>query len=532
MTTDTRHSKPTPAGGPPAAVRPVAVIDVGTTSIRMAIAELGEGGEVRRLERLARPVPIGRDTFTTGSIARSTIEECVQVLRNYRRVLQEYQVESDDRIRVVATTAVREAANRLTFLDRVYIATGFRVEPIDEAEVTRLNYMAVQPVLARAPALQRRRVLVTEVGGGSTEMLLLQGGEVVASHAYRLGSYRLRKTLESYRAPDLTVRSVMVRHVRRMVDQARRDVADGDLEVLALGGDVRFAARRLLPDWDPAQIGVLAIDDLRDLVDGMLGAGTDKLARRYSLTFAEAETVGPALLTYLELARAFSLDHLHVSSATLRDGMLAEMGATDAWSESFRDQILRSALDLGRRFQFDEPHARHTAELSRTLFRALQEEHGLAPRYEMLLEVAALLHDVGYIVSNRSHHKHAMYLILHGELFGIGSRDLTLVALVARYHRRAVPRPTHELYATLSPDERITVAKLAAILRIADALDRSNSQRVREIECERVNGRFVISVPRVDDLSLEQLALRDKGSMFENVYGMKAQLRRAARETT
>ena len=148
-------------------------------------------------------------------------------------------------------------------------------------------------------------------------------------------------------------------------------------------------------------------------------------------------------------------------------------------------------------------------------------------RNEVLLYIAALLHEVGLFVSNRSHHKHSMYLIRNSELFGLGKKDLLLAALVARYHRRASPQPTHEGYATLERDERVAVSKMAAILRLAVALDESRSQRIHEVICSREDSRLVISVPMVEDLSLEQLSLKQNGSMFEETYGMPVLLRMA-----
>jgi exopolyphosphatase / guanosine-5'-triphosphate,3'-diphosphate pyrophosphatase len=189
--------------------------------------------------------------------------------------------------------------------------------------------------------------------------------------------------------------------------------------------------------------------------------------------------------------------------------------------------MIRSALDFGRRFGFAEEHGRHVAELSKQLFRALQPEHQLDSRYEVILYVAALLHDIGHAVSARSHHKHSMYLITHGELFGLSREDVLLAALTARYHRRSSPKPLHEGYASLDWKRRINVGKMAAILRVADALDRSNSQRIKTLQCSRERGRLVISVSGADDLSLEQLALRQKASMFKEIFGMSVLLRNA-----
>ena len=173
-----------------------------------------------------------------------------------------------------------------------------------------------------------------------------------------------------------------------------------------------------------------------------------------------------------------------------------------------------------------EAHALHVAELSKQLFSALRNEHQLEPRYELLLYLAALLHEIGVFVSQRSYHKHTMYLIRHSDLFGLGKRDLLLVSLVGRYHRRRSPQPTHEGYAMLDREQRVAVAKMAAILRVAVALDDSRSQRIQKLHCDRENGRLVISIPNVEDLTLEQLSLRQNGALFEETFGLPVLLRK------
>jgi exopolyphosphatase/guanosine-5'-triphosphate,3'-diphosphate pyrophosphatase len=239
--------------------------------------------------------------------------------------------------------------------------------------------------------------------------------------------------------------------------------------------------------------------------------------------------VGPAVYAYVKIARAFKRRDIWVSPATLRDGLLAELLSGGIWSDTFRAQIRRSALELGRRYEFHEGHAVHVAALSRMLYQALQDEHRLDARCGDLLQIAALLHEIGVYVSNRSHHKHSMYLIMNSELFGLGRKDLLMVALIARYHRRAQPRASHQGYQALDQENRVVVAKLAAILRVADALERSHTQRIKNIRCQREEDRLVIEVPRVADLSLEQLAVREKGAMFEDVFGLRVHVRRATR---
>jgi len=369
-----------------------------------------------------------------------------------------------------------------------------------------------------------------EVGGGSTELLVMRGTDVAYSHTYRMGSLRMREMLETYRAPVASHRAIMTNAIARSAEEVRRHIPQEEaVRLIALGGDARFAAGRLLPAGAPHDLARLPVADLSRLADEVLSCSVDELVRRYHLTYPDAETAGPALLAYLEIARALQLRHLLVADISMRDGLLMEMAVRGAWADALRDQVVSSALDLGRKCGFDEAHATHVAGLCRTLFAALQDEHHLEPRHELILALAALLHDIGLFVSNRSHHKHSMYLIRNSNIFGVSQRDLLMVALVARYHRRASPKPAHEGYGTLDADSRMAVAKLAAILRVADALDRSDSQRVRDIACRRRENRFVIRVPRVQDLSLERLGLQQKGSMFEEVYGMTVALQKRRR---
>jgi len=180
-----------PAGATPSSSRVAAVIDIGTSSIRMAIAQIDASGVVSRLETLSQAVSLGRDTFTRGSIDAKTTEQCVSILRSYRAHLREFEITNPEEVRVVATSAVREAANRLSFLSRIYVATGFRIHAIDEAEVNRITYSGVQPLLVSEPRFANGCALITEVGGGSTQVLVAQAGDVSFAHTYRLGSLRL-----------------------------------------------------------------------------------------------------------------------------------------------------------------------------------------------------------------------------------------------------------------------------------------------------------------------------------------------------
>jgi len=510
--------------------RPVAVIDIGATSIRMAIAEIDPQGKIHELESVSQGVTLGKDTFTQRRIRKASIEDCVRVLKSYRRLLNEYGITKPDQMRIVATSAVREAMNRLAFLDRVFIATGMQVDPLDEAEVNRITYMGIQPLLQSSPKLASSRSVVIEVGGGSTEVLVVRSGNVLFSHTYRLGSLRLLETLEKFDAPLTKQRAIMENQIQRVVAQIREHVPnDSPLEMVAIGGDVRFAAANLIENFDKQSLSTLPVEALNTFTRQVLRMSEDEIVQRFGMSFQDAETVAPALLCYLLLARSFEQTEISVADTNLRDGLLQDLAIRDIWTADFRSQIIRSAIGLGRRFDFDEEHARHVATLCRKLFTDLQAEHQLEPRMELLLYLAALLHEIGLYINVRSNHKHAMYLIRNSELFGLSRKNVLLVALVARYHRRSSPLPTHEGYANLDRTDRVAVSKLAAILRLAIALDDSRSQRINDIQCRQENKRLILMSSGAEDVSLEQLALRQSGTLFEEVYGLAVQIRSSPR---
>ncbi|MCM2371012.1 Ppx/GppA phosphatase family protein [Aporhodopirellula aestuarii] len=506
--------------------RTVAVIDIGAISIRMAIAEIHADGQIRTLESLIQPVDLGRDAFESRRLGRKGIERAATVLRRFRRVLNEYGVTDTKDIRVVATSAVREAVNRIAFIDRVYVATGLDVEPIDEAEVNRITYMGITPMLmARAETAESKSVVI-EVGSGSTELLMIRGGNVLHSDSFRLGSLRLIQELDASGLRGAKFRHLLETHVRRFVIRIAEELkADAPLQLVVMGGDIRFAAHQLIDDWDEQTLAKLPTNKLEKLSSQILSMSEDAIVDQMGATFVEAETLSVSLLAYTLFAKHFELSHLFVSGANLRDGLLADIEQGGNWTSEFRQQIIRSAMSLGQQYDVDLAHARSVAELARGLFEQLTADHQLDARHEVLLYVAALLHEVGLYVNLHSNHKHAYYLIRNSELFGLSRQELQLVALVARYHRRASPQASHEGYSSLDRKDRVAVTKMAALLRIAIALDDTRSGRIREVVCTREEKQMVIAVPGVEDVSLEQLALRVNSSLFRDIFGVPVLLR-------
>ncbi|MFP4012908.1 MAG: HD domain-containing protein [Chitinispirillaceae bacterium] len=506
--------------------RTVAVIDIGSTGIRMSVARISSEGEIKVLESLQQSVPLGRDTFTRGYLQKSSIEDCVKALKSFRHTLNEYGVTDPNQLRVVATTAVKEALNRDLFLDRIFVANDMSVEIIDDADISRFTYLSARAYLGSRKVQRTPGVVMTEISGGNTEVLYIRNSDVAFSRTYRLGSLRLKESLESFRTALSRKRDIMANDIARTVLQISKTIPrDQPLTLLVQGNDARLAAGQIFPEWNRTEPIKIQLSALVRFTETVLCKSTDELVHTFHISFADAETLGPSLLFYTEMARLLKLKSVIVTDISIRHGILLEMALSGKWNHDFTHQVIKSAVETGRKYNFNRKHSEHVAALASQLFKNLQDEHRLPPWYEVLLKIAALLHDIGSFVSIRNHHKHSMYLIRNSDLFGLSRRDILIVALTARYHRRSPPKVTHDEYSSLDRETRLIIWRLAAILRIADALDKSDKQRIKYFSCIREKDLLIINVPDRDDFTLEQMAIQSKGTMFEDIFGMKVSIR-------
>ena len=509
------------------AARGVAVLDMGATAIRLIIAEVSSEHRISLLEEASRGVQLGRDTFSGGVIRPRTADAAFAALDGFRKVMDGYGVTD---VRAVATSAVREARNGDLFLDRAQARSGITFEVINEAEETRLLFLAVRDSLKRHPAMRGAWTLLAEVGGGSTSLTLLRFGQPTRSGVYALGAVRLRQQLELRRyAHDLQV-ALLKRVIANVIEEIRIEIPLHKVtQIIGIGGDLRLAATHI-----HAQEGA---ENAREIPrDGVLAFTADierldeeGLVSRFRLPAVEADTLMPSMLVYSALMAETSARRIVVSGASLRSGLLIDLAQPEAQvaAEDFQHQVLASAEALGHRFRFDKPHGRHVQNLATQLFDQLRDEHRLSNRERLLLQTAALLHDVGVHVSLRAHHKHSQYILSASQIFGLSGRETAVVANVARYHRGSLPQRSHLAYIELDQHERMLANKLAALLRIANALDAEHLQKVRDARLVRDGATWVLELTGTGDITMEQIAATARTDMFVEVFGRELLIRTA-----
>ncbi len=505
----------------------VAAVDIGSNSIRMAIAEVSPDGEIEVLERVQRAVHLGQDTFVSGRLATRTMNAAISILGDFRRILSSYGV---GHVRAVATSAVREATNVDAFLDRIYMATALDVDVISTSEESRLKVAAVRDALAEAPEIDLNDALVVEIGGGTALLTLLHEGDIVKSESYRLGSIRLQELLSLTDEPPAKTAELIRHQIAGMLSAIATSLEMRKVETFfAVGGDARFAALQIGKRTGSGKLSTISPKQFDKLVGRLEGLSVNQLTHKYDLTLAQAETLVPALLIYQALIHETAARRIIASQTSMRDGLLLGMSRrlTGGEDDDLAEGVVQSARAICEKYRCDMSHATHVADLSLKLFDELEAEHGLGRRDRLLLRTAAMLHEVGAYVSGRAHHKHSYYLISYAEIFGLTGEELQMVALVTRYHRRGGPKQTHPEYIALPRERRVEVSKMAALLRVADALDRGHGQQVQDFHIERHGDEVVLLIHGVSELALERLAMEKKANLFEDIYGLRVRLEEA-----
>ena len=510
--------------------RLTAVVDVGSSSFRLMIVDRHADGTWDVVDRAVNPVALGHDVFTSGRIGRATLNRCLQVLGGFCELLAGWRIVPADTL-AIGTSALREARNGDTFVDRVALRTGLRIDVVGEVEESQLTYLAVrQAVSAELPALLRATALIVEVGGGHTTLILVKRGRISALRTLKVGTVRMGRPLQLAPSADAPPRQIVEESMGPTLATVQKDLQLGRVGTfIAIGSDVSLPAEAPGgPGGSP--ISRLTRADFDRFIENAIAKPVADVVRDLQISYSDAELLVPGLLMYRSFLELTAAGEVIVARVGIREGVLMRHGAapgTQAPGE-LRAQVTANAISLGKRYRFDERHARHVALLACRLFDALQADHGLDPSRRLLLEVSAILHDIGMVIRASGHHKHGHYIVNNSEIFGLDGRDRAIVANVVRYHRRALPSPSHASYVNLSRADRIVVNKLAALLRVADALDRSHQARVRDLQVEKSDEEVTIRCQCTGNLALKMLALERKADLFQEVFGQRVRLERGA----
>ncbi len=497
----------------------IAALDVGSNSFHLIVADVGTGGHINILDRSKEMVRLGDSTLHHGVIPPEVFRRGLDALRALRRIADRHTV---DALVAVATSAVREAQNGGEFVRAARDEAGIDIRVIRGDEEARLIYLGARGSLD----LGKRRVALFDLGGGSLEAILADAQELYYTASLKLGVIRLAESCPCSDPPTSRERAQLNERVRSLLEPviARMRAMGFDFVALA-SGTASALAGVMRADKEGSGKSVVAVRDVAALEQRL---GTMSLAARAKLPGLDArraDTIYAGAVVYRTVLELAGADEAVLCETALREGIIADYVATNRPGillvDEFPDLRRRTVMELARRCQFREDHGAHVARLALSIFDQTRRLHKLADSDAELLEYAALLHDIGFYISPHRHHRHSSYLILNHAMTGFSRAEVRIMAMAARHHRKVEPRRGRGMMKLFSKGDVRRVRYLAAILRIADALDRTHARLVRAVRLS-VSGRTVdVRIDADGDPELEIWAARRKGDLFEELAGRK-----------
>ncbi len=510
----------------------LAVIDVGSNSIHMVLADIQPDGSYQVVDRYKDTCRLGDGAFANRCLTDEAMARGLGVIRTLVTLARN---KGFDRIEAVATSAVREARNGGAFITAVAEQTGLKIRVVSGVEEARLIFLGVQHGIA----LTDEPVLVVDVGGGSVELMVGTRQTLLYAKSLKLGAIRVLERYLTKTPPTVT-----------MLQQLEEDITAQLTAALEACKVKRFAAviatsgmaanlaeiihlrrtERPLGQVNLAQISQKEISETEAI---LARSATRARLAIPGLDPKRVDTLLPATMVLRRLLELAHADALTICDKAIREGVIYDFITRHKEKiqaeRDVPDVRRRSVLALARRCHAPEVHSLHVAALALRLFDQTKRLHKLGDTERAWLEYAAMLHDVGYLINAKQHHKHTYYVITHSELAGFSAEEVQVIANIARYHRRALPQLKHDAYRNLSPAHKRTVRVLAALLRVADGLDRTHFSIVQTLDV-RI-GRTMTVILRVSgDAELETWAATSRTDLLEQLFRRRVAFRVVANE--
>jgi exopolyphosphatase/guanosine-5'-triphosphate,3'-diphosphate pyrophosphatase len=506
----------------------LAAIDIGTNSFHLIIVSLKEDGDFEIIDREKEVIRLGEGSGGDIKIIKEDAQlRAIQTLKRFKGIADSHQAI----IKAVATSAVRESQNKLEFIKRVFEQTGIEIETISGNEEARLIYLGV----LRAVPIYEKKILVIDIGGGSTELLVGEKGNTLYSTSLKLGAVRLTQRF----FPNYDIDTDSINACRKMVELELINVAESIKVIgfdLCVGSSGTIMSTGLMIEaFKKGRVQEGAIlnnyefikKDFSVVRDEVLGRKTPARRKKIpGLDVKRADIIPAGIIILDEIINLFDSKRMTISGYALREGIIIDTLnkiIDDRPKLKLNDIRKNSVMNLAKACRYNLDHCQHVASLALSLFDQLQVLHNLEPVCREYLEYAAILHDIGYHISASNHHYHSLYIIKNSELLGFNENEINIIAHTARYHRKSHPKVSHEDFILLPEKTQIIIKKLASILRVTDALDRIHKKVVKSFKVIINDDTVVLKIENETKTSLEieLWNLERRKTLFEEVFKRK-----------
>jgi exopolyphosphatase/guanosine-5'-triphosphate,3'-diphosphate pyrophosphatase len=500
----------------------LAAIDLGSNSIHMIVAQADADGGVSTLWRLKEMVGLGRLSFPSRKLSADAMDRAVQVLGRFQQAAQQRQAE---KILAVATSAVREAKNGGDLIERIRQELGLVVRVVSARDEARLIYLAVR----HATPLRGQPHLMIDIGGGSVEFIVGDENRAALLESRKLGAARMTaQYVKSDPINEHDQKALLKHYDKELTPVCNQILALKPVKAIGTSGTLENLAAMCGSEAGSNGQGhpaFIAREALEKLLSNLLDSRSKDRAHIRGLDDQRKDQIIAGAMLVNELFRRLHLKRIEICPAALREGILLDYLSRHLPDLAIRRELpdprRRSVIDLARRCDWHKTHSLHVAGITLQLFDELRTLHGMSAAERELIEYGAILHDIGWHIGRDGHHKHSMYLILHGDLKNFSDDEIKVIANIARYHRKSTPRKKHGEYQALPSRLRRVVDVGSALLRLADGLDRSHSSVIQDIRCRLEDGKVKCILTARSDAELEIWGARRKRDWFTEVFGHK-----------
>ena len=500
-----------------------AVIDIGSSALKMRISQLRKG-EIVDLDQLVYPLSLGHEVFTTGSISFESVRTLTEALAGFKNLIQEYGV---TQWQVVATTAIREASNRAFVLDQIRIKNGFSVRVLEDAEEKTLIYSEILDLLNRTGDLTEGYSLLSYIGSGTLGIALHDGQNMVYSQNAPIGALKLHDMLASIEEQTANFDQVLEEYLRAMLNYRPFEMGHDIVNIILTGNEAEMIAHLCHAELEEGRFKI-PVKRILKLYQGISKMTSSKIALHYQLSENEADLLYSALAIYVRLIRLTNAGFVLSPKIDLWDALMRQMllPKQDAvYFEHVRSNALACAQTIASDYQCSQAHTQVVRTIAGEIFDRTKPLHGMDRKQRLLLDLAAVLHDCGHFVSVKQHLDATFDLIRHMGIYGMTDRDMLRIAFVARYNEFYEPQLRDPAFQQMSEHSVTEIAKLVAIFRLANALDKSQKQKIPQVKVKLSDQQLTISAQTNENVLLEQWAFAQCAGFFADVFGVKPVLK-------
>ncbi|MBQ8148345.1 MAG: HD domain-containing protein [Lachnospiraceae bacterium] len=500
-----------------------AAIDVGSNDISMKIFEVTAKWGSKEVDCVSHILELGSDTYRLGYVSNEKINELCNCLNKFKDKMKEYGCKE---YRAYATSAIREASNSLMIIELIELRTGIQVKILSNSEHRFMMLKGCASTMEEFDEITGRNTALLDMGAGSIQISLFEKQLLTATQNIKIGSIRVRDMMSGIESRVTNGEEVIEEYVQNELGTFNTMyLGDKKIKnVIAIGDEIQ-ALQKLAPELKIQKL--MTKDQIDYLYNKILNVSPQDMASKYGIPFERATLIRPAIIVYRILVETTKADEIFLHDITLCDGIVADYMDTErkyTVGRKYEQDIIASATAMAKRYKSNRPHVSYVSEVALAIFDAMKKQHGMNRRQRLQLEIACILHDCGKFINMQNVANNSYNIIMSTEMVGLSHKEREEIANAVRYNTLYLPA-YQQVKDSLGDASYTTVAKLAAILRVANALDRSHKQKVEKFSMQIKDKKLVISVDTVHNITLEAALFKEKADFFEQIYGIRPVLK-------